>query len=283
MFLQMTLVFLQKKGAAMLEQAFLETLMDKAWPAVECKDTGEWVLRASAGVTQRANSVWPRNLPGMLAETPDKASSPDIERLVSSASAWYRQRRLPLIFQIFDDSRSAGLNAVLDGQRFTRQSETLIMVRGTDALETLGAGPKSVELSDAPTDEWLRLWWSVDGRGGEPELEVARTILTGCKSVYALVRDDDGVPAAVGRLALVDGWGGLYSMATSAGHRRRGYGTMVLAALLNQGAARNLQGFWLLVTASNHGAQALYSRAGFVEQGSYLYRQAPLRRAPGGC
>jgi hypothetical protein len=38
-----------------------------------------------------------------------------------------------------------------------------------------------------------------------------------------------------------------------------------------------------LVTASNHGAQALYSQAGFVERGSYLYRQAPLRRAPGGC
>jgi len=228
-------------------------------------------------------------VPGVLSGAPDMASSPDLEsipdleRSVSSASAWYRQRRLPLIFQIFDDSRSAGLNAVLDGQRFTRQSETLIMVRGMDALETLDAGPQRVELSDAPTDEWLRLWWSVDGRGGQAELEVARAILTGCESLYALVRDNDGVPAAVGRLALVDGWGGLYSMATSATHRRRGYGTMVLSALLDQGAARNLRGFWLLVTASNRGAQALYSRAGFVEQGSYLYRQAPLRRALGGC
>lgn len=287
-------MFLHMKGAAMLEQAFLETLMDKAWPAVEREafdvgNAGEWVLRASGGVTQRANSVWPRNLQGMLADTPELGSSPDLERSVSSASAWYRQRRLPLIFQIFDDSRSAGhnasagLNAVLDGQRFTRQSETLIMVRGMDALETLDDRPQRVELSDAPTDEWLRLWWSVDGRGGQAELEVARAILTGCESVYALVRDDDGGPAAVGRLALVDGWGGLYAMATSATHRRRGYGTMVLAALLDEGAARNLQGFWLLVTASNRGAQALYSRAGFVEQGSYLYRQAPLRRAPGGC
>jgi ribosomal protein S18 acetylase RimI-like enzyme len=219
----------------------------------------------------------------MLADTPDMAGRPDVERSVSTASAWYRQRRLPLIFQIFDDSRSAGLNAILDGQRFTRQSETVIMVRGMDGLETLGAGPKGVELSDTPSDEWLRLWWSVDGRGGNAELEVARTILTGCESVYALVRDDDGVPAAVGRLALVDGWGGLYCMAASVSHRRRGYGTMVLAALLDQGPARDLHGFWLLVTASNHGAQALYSQAGFVERGSYLYRQAPLRRAPGGC
>lgn len=253
--------------------------MDTAWPAMEREDAGEWVLRASGGVTQRANSVWPRNVPGTDG-TPDLEETADIARSVRAASDWYRQRRLPLIFQIFDNVPSAGLNAVLDQQRFTRQSETLIMVRGVEAL---GAGSSGVEFSETPTEEWLRLWWSVDGRGGDAELDVARTILTGCESLYALVRDDDGVPAAVGRLALVGGWGGLYCMATSASHRRRGYGTMVLAALLDQGAARNLQGFWLLVTASNHGAQALYSRAGFVERGSYLYRQAPLRRAPGGC
>ena len=37
--------------------------MDAAWPAAEREDAG-WVLRAAAGVTQRANSVWPRNEPG---------------------------------------------------------------------------------------------------------------------------------------------------------------------------------------------------------------------------
>lgn len=260
----------------MLEQATLETLMDKAWPACEREDTGEWVLRASDGVTQRANSVWPRDLSGEVER------NSGIERSLRSASAWYRRRRLPLIFQVFDDSRSSGLNAVLDEQRFSRQSETRIMVRGVEGL-SLGSTNSGVELARDPTEEWLRLWWSVDGRGGDSEREVARQILTGCESLYALVRDDDGVPAAVGRLALVDSWGGLYSMATSAAHRRRGYGTKVVAALLDEGAARNLQGFWLLVTAANHGAQALYQQAGFSGYGSYLYRQALLTRAPGGC
>ncbi|MEQ4565567.1 GNAT family N-acetyltransferase [Paenarthrobacter sp. CAP02] len=260
----------------MLEQAHLETLMDKAWPAVEREDTGEWVLRASEGVTQRANSVWPRTIIDSADDAPDLAAS------LRSASEWYRQRRLPLIFQVFDDPRSAALNTMLDTQRFTKQSETRIMVRGLEGLHA-PASSRNVELSDEPTEEWLSVWWSVDGRGGAAELAVARRILLGCPALYALVRDDDGVPAAVGRLAVADGWGGIYGMATTATHRRRGYGSLVLAALLDSGAERGLQGFWLLVTAANQGAQSLNAQAGFTNYGSYLYRQAPIRRALSGC
>ncbi|MBT2584386.1 GNAT family N-acetyltransferase [Arthrobacter sp. ISL-95] len=260
----------------MVEQAFLESLMDNAWPALERKDVGEWVLRASGGVTQRANSVWPRNPTGSL------EGSQGIMRAVRTAAEWYRLRRLPLIFQVFDDPRSTALNAVLDEQGFTRQSATKIMVRGGEGLP-VGTSGRDVEVADEPSEEWLRVWWSVDGRGGDAELSVAHNMLSACPSLYAMVRDDDGVPAAVGRLALVDGWGGIYTMATSTEHRRRGYGTEVLAALLNAGAHQGLEGFWLLVTEANHGAQQLYSRAGFTDHGSYLYRQASLRRAPSGC
>ncbi len=274
-------MFQPLKGQRMMEQAFLESLMDKAWPALEREElereeTGDWVLRASGGVTQRANSVWPRNASGGLEEGPGIAPS------VRAAAEWYRLRRLPLIFQIFDDSRSAALNAYLDEQRYTRQSATKIMVRGVAGLPVSTSG-RNIEMAAEPSDEWLRVWWTVDGRGGEAERSVAHKILSACPALYALVRDDDGVPAAVGRLALVDGWGGIYSMATSAEHRRRGYGTEVLAALLNAGTHHDLEGFWLLVTEANHGAQRLYSQAGFSSHGSYLYRQAPLRRAPSGC
>jgi len=149
-----------------------------------------------------------------------------------------------------------------------------------------------VEISADPSDEWLELWWSVDGRGGPAERETARHILTGCPSLYALVRSDDGVPAAVGRLALppVDvarsgtgGWGGLYCMATRPDARRRGHALRILQALLQEGAARNLAGYWLLVTAANTGAQQLYAKAGFREAGRYLYRQERPKRHLTGC
>nr|WP_159830019.1 GNAT family N-acetyltransferase [Arthrobacter sp. 9AX] len=245
--------------------------MDAAWPSVERHDTGDWVLRAAAGVTQRANSVWPRN----AAEQPEDA--------LRGAAQWYRERRLPLIFQLTDTPANAALNEVLDGRGFTRQSETLIMARpaGPGPVPLQQAFP--VEVREQPDDDWLALWWSVDGRGGAAELETARAILSGCPSLYALVRDNDGVPAAVGRLSLVAGTGGLYCMATSPSHRRRGYASAVLRALMAEGDVRGVGRFWLLATAANHGAQRLYSQAGFSEWGRCLYRQQRPRRAVNGC
>jgi ribosomal protein S18 acetylase RimI-like enzyme len=270
----------------------LEALMDAAWPAPERHDTGEWVLRAAGGVTQRANSVWPR------------VAAADGAAAVRDAASWYRQRRLPVIYQIFDHDGAAPLNAVLDSLGYNRQSETLVMSRPAEPQDSLSVSA-GVEISEHPSAEWLDLWWSVDGRGGAAELEIARGILTGCPALYALVRDDDGGPAAVGRLAVVHGWtavpgaaaepggaagpgapgswGGLYCMATKPDSRRRGYATRIRQALVRAGAERGLAGYWLLVMASNTAARELYTRAGFREVSRYYYRQERPRRALTGC
>jgi ribosomal protein S18 acetylase RimI-like enzyme len=270
----------------------LESVMDAAWPAPDRDEAGGWVLRAADGVTQRANSIWPR---------PEHGQGPhERAALLREARAWYRSRRLPVIFQVFDNARNADLNAFLDAEGFTRQSETLALVRGPavehPAVEHAAVEHAGVELSGGPSAEWLHLWWSVDGRGGEDSLATARGILEGCPSLYALVRDDDGVPAAVGRLAIPPGrpggngqpgrngdWGGLYCMATREDARRRGFATRVLRALLQAGAGQRLDGYWLLVTAANRGARELYTQAGFREAGRYLYRQERPKRHLTGC
>jgi N-acetylglutamate synthase len=273
----------------------LDVLMDAAWPAPDRELSGGWVLRAAAGVTQRANSIWPRSEP--LGTRDGRLAA------LRKARAWYRARRLPVIFQVFDTPGSSALNAALDEEGFTRQSETLVMVRAADAAPAAGGDAPEpgagVEITAHPSAEWLDLWWSVDGRGGAAELETARAILTGCPALYALVRDDDGGPAAVGRLAVVPGgtaepsgtggpgaagsWGGLYCVATRPDARRRGHATRVQQALFSAGAERGLAGYWLLVMASNTAARELYSRAGFCEMSRYYYRQERPRRSLTGC
>ena len=54
----------------------LEWLMDAAWPAAERAGAGGWVLRAASGVTQRANSVWPREPGSDLGGVPDPGRGP---------------------------------------------------------------------------------------------------------------------------------------------------------------------------------------------------------------
>ena len=72
-------------------------------------------------------------------------------------------------------------------------------------------------------------------------------------------------------------------MATRPDARRRGYATRILQGLLGAGQAQRLDSYWLLVTAANLGAQALYANAGFTETGRYVYRQERPKRHLTGC
>lgn len=219
--------------------------MDAAWPAPDRAESAGWLLRAASGVTQRANSVWPRELVGDTRQQ---------HEALRAARLWYRKRRLPLIFQLFDDPRSAGLNDLLDGEGFTRQSETLVMSRSNAAagqrdvkesgVKQPAAAEPDVEICTDPSDEWLDLWWSVDGRGGLDERATARSILTGCPSLYALVRSDDGVAAAVGRLAVPAGEAGRWAGFTAWPHARTPGGAATPCGSCRASCAKVLAATW---------------------------------------
>ena len=254
----------------------LESAMDAAWPALDRHESGGWILRAAGGVTQRANSVWPRRISGRSGE--------ELSGLLLEARSWYGSRRLPVIFQMSEDPAAAALHELLDAEGFTRQSSTLVLTRSAKELPVSAPNPgtPAAELSSLPTDEWMQVWWQVDGRGGDAEQGIAREILAGCPSLYALVRDSGGQPAAVGRLALPEGRsrGGIYCMATIPAARRQGLAAAVLGSLLRAGKDVNATDFWLQVTAANQDAQALYARAGFRAAGRYVYRQDSRQGAP---
>lgn len=262
----------------------LERLMNAAWPGEESESLDGWLLRSATsaggiGVTQRANSIWPERNPS------------DMASALAAATKWYSARRQPVIFQITRREGNEALEDALDEQRFTKQSETLIMTADAQGVAAaVQAAPTSgdlegirIELSDTPSDAWLDLWWSVDGRGGDAEKAVARAILVSAPGIYAQAVDAEGIVVGTARLALVDGWGGVYSMAVHPDFRRRGIAQAVVSALLNSAVKDGVDRFWLLVTAANTDAQALYGQARFAEVARYHYRQAPLRRAPSAC
>lgn len=250
----------------------LEGLMNAAWPACEETDADGWVLRSAGSVTQRANSVWPRAAPA------------DPGAALRLAARWYAARRQPVIFQVTHRPENELLEQLLDQDRYSRQSETLIMTApGTDADAHPEPGGVTLMLADAPSDAWMELWWRIDGRGGPAERGLAHEILTGVQSLYASAVNGDGTVVGTGRLTVVNGWGGIYCMSVHPDFRRRGVAAALLRQLLAAAHERGAAQSWLLVTAANAGAQALYENAGFAEAGRYHYRQAPLRRAPGAC
>jgi ribosomal protein S18 acetylase RimI-like enzyme len=238
----------------------LDDLMRAGWPALEEVEVDGWVARFSGGVTQRANSVVPLRAPS------------DLDTALDAVERLYVARGLPAVFQLGPSAAPAGLDDVLAARGYSFGSPTSIQTASieTTFVRSVPAGG-GVEIAESPSAEWCDLWWQVDGRGDQSALDVAVKILLGGPAVYAAVRDGEGV-AAVGRLALVGEWGGVYCMAVRPAARRRGHGAAVLSGLLRAGQARGITRAWLHVRAENTAALSLYRQAGFTETSRYHYR-----------
>lgn len=226
--------------------------MRAGWPALEEVEVDGWVARFSGGVTQRANSVLPLAVPR------------DLVAAIARVEGLYADRGLPVIFQV---EPGAELDRVLGDRGYEFRSLTSLQTAEVGDA----AGPDGVDVTEAPDQDWLDLWWAVDGRGDAGALAIVVKILSGGPALYATIRDDQGA-VAIGRLALVGEWGGVYCMAVRPDARRRGLGARVLDGLFAAGRARGVTRTWLHVLAHNTAARRLYQRAGYTEVAQYHYR-----------
>ncbi|OUE23891.1 ribosomal-protein-alanine N-acetyltransferase [Clavibacter michiganensis] len=251
--------------------ALLDHLADRGWPAEHRESHGGWILRAAGGVTKRANSALPAG------PVDDPAAALD------RAEAFAREHGIAACVQVSPASEPADLAALLTARGYAPEARTLVQVQdAAAAAEALrpGSGRDALDadlvvtVDDAPDDAWLDVWWSVDGRGGSAEREVARRILVRGPALYAAVRAGDRV-LATARLALVDGWGGLFAVATRPEARRRGLSRAAMGAAVRVGLDRGITGLWLQVVEENAGAQALYARLGFTTASRYAYWTRP--------
>ncbi|WP_235500586.1 GNAT family N-acetyltransferase [Leifsonia sp. Root227] len=236
--------------------AELDDLADRGWPALEREALGPWTLRFADGVTNRANSVLPSG-------RADAAAVPD---LVAVAEQAYRRRGLPTVFQV-SPATDAALPAELAARGYREHSATRILVADR---ATIAAASVAVDIASLPSEPWMELWWSVDGRGDRAAQAVAERILAGVQALYAASGPAER-PDAVARLAVVDGWGGLFSVATRPEARRRGHAATLIRAVADAAAVRGVERLWLQVMADNTAAVALYERLGFVQASGYSY------------
>ena len=232
----------------------MESLMDRAWPAPETSSIGGWQARFAAGVTRRANSVLPNVEPA------------DVDATIREVERAYAERGLPTVVQMTPAAQPSDLDSRLADHGYRLDAPTHVLIAPAQA--TSSDPPTCVELTNEPTEAWMDLWWLVDGRGDSAARAVAHTILTGAPARYASIVDDQGV-AAVGRVALLDGWAGIYCMAVRPDARRRGHAAAVLCALADAAAGRRL---WLQVLADNVAAHGLYRAAGFTRAFTHHYR-----------
>jgi N-acetylglutamate synthase len=129
----------------------------------------------------------------------------------------------------------------------------------------------AVELAAEPDEDWLARYRY---RGAALPPIARRLLLSAPWQAFGSVRAD-GQTIAIGRVAAAGGWAGLTAIEVDPGHRRRGLGRAVTAALAAAAADRGLTGLYLQVEAENTVARSLYHRLGFTDHHRYHYRVAP--------
>ena len=244
-----------------------------AWPPREAERLGEWLLRASDGYSGRANSVLAVGDPGL----------PPAEAL-ARVSEFYRVRELPAWAQVVVGSdeqaavEGAGWVAARPGEADTLfQLVSVSAARRAVRRQRAGVLPP-VRVTDRVDDAWL-----ADDTHALAHVEAARTILDGPADVgFVTVAGPSEAVVAKGRVARGSGtvpgdedWAGITNVWVSPGHRRRGLGTVVVAAMLDWAAERGVTTVYLQVRGDNPGAVAAYERLGFVTHHAYRYLTPP--------
>ena len=241
----------------------VERVAFRAWPAREEKRLVGWILRATEGVTRRANSVLPLGHP----------PTTNLEEAIRTARRFYAQRGLPTRFQMTVASEPTGLDGKLEELGFDVEMRVQMQ---TAPLEKLAnpQPPVTVKLSQHPSKEWLAAYAA--GGGHNPHsLKIRREIMERAphpKAYASAILGGKTVGVGFGVVDAKRGWLGLFGISTLEPYRRQGVATSVTLALARWARREGARRAYLQVEEENEPAKALYHRLGFTPLYTYWYR-----------
>ncbi|MCO1575928.1 GNAT family N-acetyltransferase [Crossiella sp. SN42] len=246
----------------------LEKLAIHAWPALSVEDLGGWRLRYGAGVTRRANAVWPNELSGAA----------DLDTRITQVEKFYGERGLPPSFQLSPAALPGELDEVLARRGYQRKWPTAVQAAEADEVLDRTAAPGAPEVRITPVidEEWFGTYCrsespriSADAEESEDRLtpesaDIRARILRRIAqpTAYASVRLD-GEPVAIALGVREQDWLGIYCQATLPSAQRRGAARAILHALAHWGRADGARKLYLQVMDDNPAALVLYDKAGF--------------------
>lgn len=244
----------------------IEVATAKAFPGVDHRwsESGQWLLRAGDGVTERSNSAAPLGPSAGFEAVP-----------MDEIAAFYRRHELPVRLLLPERIGNPGLKLVsADGWELG--PEIIVMHRDLALPPMPGeAGGLHFRIDDQPDEDWLRLYHFRGRPLPRRALELLRTRIDGTMGFGRLLTPD-GETVAITRGTLTAAEDGRvflgYSAVEVAGHwRRRGLGTRLGAEMLRWGADHGADAAYLQVIASNEAGIGLYNKLGFIEHHRHRY------------
>jgi ribosomal protein S18 acetylase RimI-like enzyme len=234
------------------------------WQPPDTERLAEWLLRAAAGFTGRANSALPVGDPGK-----------PLPEAVAAVTDWYRRRGLPPMIAVpgvlLGDSPPHSLETFLAERAWvSRPGPAFVMTADVTDIR-LPAADTDFRLDPEPDAGWLALY----RYRGQELPPIARTLLMSAPwQAFGSIRRD-GRPVAVGRISIGAGWAMITAVEVDPSSRRQGLGAAITGELTAAAAARGARRIQLQVEETNAPAVALYTRCGFQLSHHYHYRIAP--------
>ena len=222
---------------------------------------GDWILRADAGVTRRANSVFPFGDSGL-----------PLDEAIEYVVNFYRNRELIPRFQMSKASVPTGLDDALARRGFAYEMKTYVHTcRIKDVLKA--SGGYQVEMSSEPDDEWFSSYSRISGHSAEV-LRVRKGIFERMpvEKRFASVRERGSV-IGISIGVIHRGWLGIFGVRTDEEHMRKGVAKSINRALISWAEDMGAQEAYLQVEADNESAIQLYESLGFKKKFTYWYRQ----------
>ncbi|HST03337.1 MAG TPA: GNAT family N-acetyltransferase [Chloroflexia bacterium] len=242
--------------------AFLDELAANAWPPIVQQGLEGWRVRASDGVTRRANSV--------LSIGP----APTYSDWFEDIEAFYVRRGLPVRFQVSPASPT-DLDGFLETRGYKFDAETSVMTAATATVceHAPSTSPVRVEAQPWVTSTWLDAFLQIEGFP-PTKRHTYEHILRSITPLACFVLASDGAqPVGTGLAVAERGWAGLFCIATAESHRRQGIALRIISALADWSQQQGAHNLYLQVTANNKPAVSLYERLSFSHFYSYHYRE----------
>jgi GNAT superfamily N-acetyltransferase len=240
----------------------LESAGFNAWPAFQQLLVAGWLLRFAEGYTKRANSanfLYPSTTP--------------LDQLVPWCEKLYTARNLPPIFRLVDRAETPPVDRFLAGRGYRATDPSVVLQCPMAQLQLPAGGSDTFTLCSL--DTWMPIH-AAASRAGAKAQELHRRILAQVMLPQVLgVILADGQAVACGMGSVDRGLFGLFDLVTHPAHRRRGYGTQLIAGLIGWARERGATTCYLQVVQDNHPARALYHKLGFREAYRYWYRVLP--------
>ncbi|SEB59743.1 Acetyltransferase (GNAT) family protein [Paenibacillus sp. GP183] len=254
----------------------IERLSVQIWPAEHIEPLCNWILRASGGITRRANSVF------------TWGNFPEDSEWLNQVESFYHNRGLPVYYHVSEASPD-GLDAKLEQLGYLKDAPTIVMTAECKEVLALSKLKWEQKANAALTSEWLT---PVDDKRLDPaakeiwvkhfmslekfsdeRADFYRGLMDRISPIKGFMQLRlNGVTAAVGTAVVEQGWAGLTNVVVGEQFRGQGISYRLIQELAewsNQQGASNL---YLQVMADNNSAIRSYTNLGFSPQYGYHYR-----------